>query len=249
MTSTAGASRPIDVIWQDVECGAYAADLKLWGELAAASDGPILDVGCGAGRVALHLAKRGHRIVGLDANASLLAALAERAGDLTVETAPGDARKFEFGEKFGLVLAPMQLVQLFETPAERAACLSSAASHLRPGGTIALAIAPVEEVLGGEDVDPMEIAPDVREVDGWVYSSHTRKIVVEPEQITIHRRRQRVSPEGSLTDELNEVTLRVVSAEALEEEGCKVGLRPAGRRSIPPTDDHVGSTVVLLEAP
>ncbi|HWO16782.1 MAG TPA: class I SAM-dependent methyltransferase [Solirubrobacterales bacterium] len=237
------------VIWHDVECGAYAADLKLWEELADEAGGPVLDLGCGTGRVSLHLARRGHRVVGLDSEAALLAALEKRANGLSVETALGDAQSFEIEEEFGLVLAPMQFVQLFDTPAERIACLSSAASHLRPGGTIALAIALAEEVLGGENIDPMEIAPDVREVDGWVYSSHTREIVVDPEKIAIRRRRERVSPEGSLTDDLDEVILRVLTAETLESEGRAAGLKPAGRRSIPPTDDHVGSTVVLLEAP
>lgn len=237
------------VIWHDVECGAYAADLKLWEELAEKAGGPVLDLGCGTGRVSLYLARRGHRVVGLDAEATLLTALEKRANGLPVETALGDARSFEIEEEFGLVLAPMQFMQLFDTPAERIACLSSAASHLRPGGTIALAIALAEEVLGGENINPMEIAPDVREVDGWVYSSHTREIVVDPEKIAIRRRRERVSPEGFLTDDLDEVTLRVLTAETLESEGRAAGLKPAGCHSIPPTDDHVSSTVVLLEAP
>ena len=43
------------VIWHDVECGAYVADLPLWRELAAACEGPILDVGAGTGRVTLDL--------------------------------------------------------------------------------------------------------------------------------------------------------------------------------------------------
>ena len=44
------------VVWHDVECGHYGADLALWDELAAREPGPVLDVGAGTGRVALALA-------------------------------------------------------------------------------------------------------------------------------------------------------------------------------------------------
>jgi hypothetical protein len=50
-----------------------------------------------------------------------------------------------------------------------------------------------------------------------------------------------------MSDELNEIELQVLSAETLEDEALEVGLRPAGRRQIPATEAHVGSTVVLLE--
>ena len=56
MSETPGA------IWHDVECGAYGADLALWEELATAAGGPVLDLGCGTGRVVLHLARRGHAV-------------------------------------------------------------------------------------------------------------------------------------------------------------------------------------------
>ena len=45
-------------VWHDVECASYEADLDLWRELAAAARGPVLDHGCGTGRVALDLAAR-----------------------------------------------------------------------------------------------------------------------------------------------------------------------------------------------
>ena len=37
------------VVWHDLECGGYDADLPLWRELAADADGPVLDLGAGTG--------------------------------------------------------------------------------------------------------------------------------------------------------------------------------------------------------
>jgi tRNA G46 methylase TrmB len=48
-----------EAIWHDVECGSYQADLPLWEELAQRAQGAVLELGCGTGRVALHLARRG----------------------------------------------------------------------------------------------------------------------------------------------------------------------------------------------
>ena len=63
------------VAWHDVECGGYTADLSLWGRLARAQDGPVLDVGAGTGRVALRLAAAGHDVTALDRDGELLAEL------------------------------------------------------------------------------------------------------------------------------------------------------------------------------
>jgi SAM-dependent methyltransferase len=231
------------VTWHDVECGGYEADLGLWEELADVAGGAILDLGCGTGRVALHLARRGHRVVGLDADAALLGALEERAAGLPVGVELGDARGFDLGSEFGLVLAPMQLLQLFGGGSERVECLRCVAAHLRPGGRSALAI--VERIPAPEaEIAPL---PDVREVDGWVYSSLPIDIRVDADAILVRRLRQVVSPEGETSDEIDEIELRRLSAETLEREAIDVGLSPAGRCEIPATDAHVGSTVVLLE--
>lgn len=238
-------------IWHDVECGAYVADLPLWEELADETGGPILDLGCGTGRVALHLARHGHRVLGLDADTGLLATLAERAGELPVEAEPGDARDFRLDVEFGLVLAPMQLVQLFEDAEERLRCLRRIAAHLRPDGIAALAIvvpSPSSRLVSdsatkGELTRPL---PDAREVDGWVYSSLPLETVVDEAAIVVRRLRQTVSPTGDFGEETDEVRLRVLDPAQLEAEATAAGLRPAGRRQIPATADHVGSTVVLL---
>jgi SAM-dependent methyltransferase len=230
-------------IWHDVECGAYAADLPLWGELAARSEGTVLELGCGTGRVALHLARRGHRVVGLDRDPELLAALAERGADLPLSTVEADAQTFELSEPVSLVLAPTHLLQLLPEPDQRADCLRSVAAALEPGGLLAAAI--IESMPEPDGAPPP--LPDVREVDGWVYSSLAIEAAVAPGEIVVRRLRQRVAPDGSLSEEPNEVRIATFSAAALEAEAVACGLVPAGRHEIPPTSMHEGSLVVLLE--
>jgi len=227
-------ARDSSVIWHEVECGSYAADLELWEELAADRDGPILDLGCGTGRVLSHLARRGYEVCGLDRDPKLI--------DKLAGTELGDARDFELGRRFELVLAPMQLLQLFDGADERRRCLRCVAEHLTADGLAAFAI--VEGVPISDDTSlPL---PDTREVDGWVYSSQAIETLLDGDWIRARRLRQTVSPAGELEEEVSEDLLHILTAAALEDEAMQVGLRRGGCRIVPQTDDHVGSTVVLL---
>ena len=242
-----------DVIWHDVECGAYAADLPMWEDLAASASATgggaeILDLGAGTGRVAMHLAARGHRVWALDKDPDLIGALTERAERLEGLTPLlGDACSFDLGRRFALVLAPMQLAHLL-TPAERAAMLASIAAHLEPGGWAAVAI--MSEMPGSWQAGPDKDLPppDVRERDDWVYSSLPVAIEAGGDGILVRRLRQTVSPEGALAEEEHVFSLLDLPAAKLEEEAAGAGLVPRERREVPETDDFVGSTVVILEA-
>jgi SAM-dependent methyltransferase len=242
-------SRPASVLWHDIECGGYEGDLELWRELTRSADGRILDLGCGTGRVALDLARRGRSMRGIDLDPELVGTFNARAAAarLPVSAAAGDAREFALEEEFAMVLAPMQLIQLLDTSAERVACLRCAHRHLRPGGTVAVAIVdgfPAE--LAEEAPSPL---PDTREVDGWVYSSLPLDAGLDARTIVVRRLRQTVSPTGDLSDELDEIPLRLLSAETVEAEAREAGLEPVGRREVAPTGAHVGSVVVVMEAP
>jgi SAM-dependent methyltransferase len=230
-------------IWHDVECGAYAADLGLWEELAEQADGPVLDLGCGTGRVALHLARRGHRVIGVDREPELIAALEARGDGLALQGVAADARDFRLPGDVALARAPMQLLQLLPDSRARLACLDRVIEYLRPGGRIAAAIV---EGMPEPDGSPPPL-PDVREVDGWVYSSLPLDVVVGAEDLLIRRLRQTVSPAGELAEERNEVRIHTFPADRLEAEGEVLGLSVMERREIAPTDLHVGSVVVVFE--
>lgn len=234
------------LIWHEVECGSYAADLPLWEEMADRTDRPIMELGCGAGRVTLHLARRGaDLVIGIDWNPDLVAAVWERSGKLPGDAELADVRDFEFATKFSLVIAPMQLIQLLTTSRDRVECLSCVVGSMLPGGRAAFAI--VEELPdlpAGAAAPPL---PDVRQIEGWIYSSLPLEPIAGPESFLLRRLRQTVDPDGNMSEEMNEIELAMISAETLEEEGRSVGLRPAGRREIPSTEAHVGSTVVLFD--
>jgi hypothetical protein len=62
------------------------------------------------------------------------------------------------------------------------------------------------------------------------------------------RRRERVAIDGEVTAELHVDRLALIDVAALEAEAGAVGLEPAGRVEVAPSEAHVGSTVAMLEA-
>jgi len=185
-------------------------------------------------------------VCGIDTDPALVEELRRRAGTegVTLRAELADASGFSLGDQFGLILAPMQVLQLLPGQAELRGCLSATVGHLTPGGLMAIAI--VEGSAAGIPSSPP--IPDVREQDGWVYSSLPLGVVEEDGALLVERLRQRVSPAGRLEEVRDIVRLRQLTAEGVEEVGRSVGLRPAGRRAIEASEMHAGSVVVLLEA-
>jgi SAM-dependent methyltransferase len=235
------------VIWHDLECGSYTGDLALWDEFAGEGGEPVLDLGCGTGRVSLHLARRGRHVLGIDREPAFVGELNRRAlrEELPASADVGDAVSLDLGEaRFPLAVVPMQLIELIPGQAARVACLRGIAAHLAPGGMAALAL--VGELMEVADAGPP--LPDVHETDGWVYSSLPLPTAFSEGRVEVRRLRQVVSPQGELSEEVSQVPLFPVAPDTVEDEARGCGLRPSDRIEVPPTPDHVGSTVVVLEA-
>jgi cyclopropane fatty-acyl-phospholipid synthase-like methyltransferase len=65
----------------DLEHGEYDADLDLYLSLALATGDPVLELGCGSGRLLVPLAEAGHRVTGVDQSRPML----ERARAVAAE--------------------------------------------------------------------------------------------------------------------------------------------------------------------
>jgi SAM-dependent methyltransferase len=91
----------------------------------------ILDAGCGTGRVAIELARRGRSVVGVDVDRSMLAEARQRAPELTWLDA--DLARFDLHEQFDVVVLAGN-VPLFCPVAERDDLVGSCAAHVAPGG-------------------------------------------------------------------------------------------------------------------
>ena len=233
------------VVWHDVECGRYDADLTLWRELAREAGGPVLDVGAGTGRVALRLAEDGLDVTALDVDGELLDVLEgrARAAGVEVETVRADASSFVLPERFALIAVPMQTLQLLPGEGARGGFFASARRALVPGGLVAVAIA--DELEPFEERSPLP-TPDVGEAGGLRYLSQPVAVRERPGSVRIERIRQVVSPDGSRTSEDDMIELRTLSVEGLAAEAEPHGLRAEAPLEVPATLEHVGSTVVML---
>jgi SAM-dependent methyltransferase len=237
----------LEVLWHDLECGAYEDDLPLWRALAGETGGVVLDVGAGTGRVSLDLAAGGVSVVALDADAALLAALERRAAGLAVETVVADARDFVLGRRFSLVLVPMQTLQLLGGPTGRAAFLRCALDHLEPGGVLAAALADAMDCFDEErDLPP---PPDACEIAGVRYASQLISVVEEDGRAAIRRRREITRPPEQSDSVEAVVRLDRVTGEEVAAEAAELGFLVEPPRLIPETEEYLGSTVTILRAP
>jgi SAM-dependent methyltransferase len=127
---------------------AYAAmgvtdDVLFYLELAKQYGGPVLEIGCGTGRVLLPIARSGIEIHGVDNSVPMLGVLRDKLAreaasvrdGVTLDS--GDMRDFRIDRKFRLVTIPFRPMQLMYTVEDQLAALKSAAAHLADDGVLA----------------------------------------------------------------------------------------------------------------
>lgn len=152
---------------------------------------PILELGCGTGRVLLPLAEAGHGVVGLDLSAAMLnrfrAKLEEKPAVVRarVRLIHGDMTEFQAGKKFRLITIPFRPFQHLLRVEQQMACLNCARNHLLPGGQLILDVFHTDPRRMHDAAFQQESAPhpEVVLLDG-------RKVILTERTAQFHRAEQ-----------------------------------------------------------
>lgn len=127
----------------DAENAQMDEDLPLYSRLVAEVGGPVLDVGCGTGRVTLHLAQEGVSVVGVDYSQAMLDRAARKLAVLPdlrtqVTWVHGDLLDINLDEHFSLIVVPYNGFMHFKSQAVQIEALERLRGWLRPGGLLVI---------------------------------------------------------------------------------------------------------------
>ncbi len=119
-------------------------DTAFYREMARDFGDPVLELGCGTGRITMALAQMGKRVTGLDVSEKMLERAALKRGALHTEErervhlVQGDMTHFDLGEKFRLVIIPFRPFQHLLEVRQQMDCLVCVRKHLARGGRLVL---------------------------------------------------------------------------------------------------------------
>jgi SAM-dependent methyltransferase len=121
----------------DRECGAIGEEGAFFLDLVRRSGGPVLDIGCGTGRLAIPLAHEGFAVTGVDLSENMLAQACTKSADLAIDWVRGDMREMALARRYRSAFMAGHAFQAMLTDGEQRALFDGVARHLEPGGLFA----------------------------------------------------------------------------------------------------------------
>jgi len=120
----------------DVEDGDYDEDRPLTEQWARSLGGPLLDLACGTGTMAIHLAQLGYQVTGVDIIPEMIAWASQKAKAqaVSIEWVVADARAFQLNKQFPFIYMLGNAFQHFLTRSDHEALLARIREHLTPEG-------------------------------------------------------------------------------------------------------------------
>lgn len=158
-------------------------DIDFYVEEALASGGPVVELACGTGRIAVPVAEAGIRVIGVDGSAGMLEVARERAEAAGVEALVdlrlGDLREPPVAERVPLVLIPFRSLLHMTTEADRERALRAVHDLLLPEGRLIFDVfAPSPDDVEATHGRWLEREPDIFERADWDEGARTLTLSV-----------------------------------------------------------------------
>lgn len=141
----------------DAQYRGFGQDLTLWLHLAAEHSGPMIELGCGTGRVVQALLQAEHHVIGIDTDHHMLARAKNNLAPFFQQNSclvQADIQTFAFTTSFNLAIASMNTLATFDDTG-LIASFANISGQLAPGGLLAFEI-PNPAVDPFKGVDPDE---------------------------------------------------------------------------------------------
>ncbi len=231
---TAELAAVYDAIYADRD------DAAFWqATAAAAGGGPMLELGCGTGRVLVPLAQAGAEITGLDLSTQMLERCRAKLESERPEVRDrarllaADMTSFDLGRRFAAIICPFGGFQQLRTVEQQLACLDRCRTHLLPHGTLVLDLpnpdpAPPshvrDEIADGEASAELVDWTGGRRIRWWVtVVDYQRSLQCTECEVTY----EIVAPDGATRRLVETITLRYIFRYELEHLLVRAGFRIA----------------------
>lgn len=144
----------------DAETGDKTDDLAMYSRLAEQYDGDILDIGCGTGRVLIHLAQDGHTVHGIDNDRAMLDRLDRKLEMMphlqeNITYSDGDVLTYDLDKKFGLILLTYNALMHFQEQETQIQLLEQLHGWLADGGLLVIDLPNAGDVFASQDSDSL----------------------------------------------------------------------------------------------
>ena len=200
-------------------------DVGYYRELAQRAHGPVLELGCGTGRILLPLLRAGVDSFGVDRSLPMLQQLRRDGSDLAPRVAQMDLRALALTGRFALILAPYSLITYLTRAAQVDAFLDQVRELLDAGGTLLLDAFVPRPVESFEDFRRDYARPH----GSGMLERHKRIRQLDDGCNRIERRYRLLDGGGGLIDEFTTVeVIRPYAPDALREMLRRNGYRVCG---------------------
>jgi len=120
----------------DLESGSLSNDIPFYLKQIEVGGGPVLELGCGTGRITIPIAEAGYEVIGLDISKSMLEQALKKSAEksIGIDWIEADCRDFNLKKKFGTIIFPFNGIAHIHDRESHEALYDMVKKHLKPDG-------------------------------------------------------------------------------------------------------------------